>query len=155
MGLSELLIRQSAGEMLHPLLAYRCHGPPFYSYHGAGWPEGPPLAPLWDVGDSVAGVWEPDGRLEFVSFSIEAPHEFRVLARTEQGLWATVFVSLYEDHDDLAADAFGDAARAVGFHYLEQTLAAYESPERASFKSRDAFLMEWVKRIDSGSIAES
>jgi hypothetical protein len=100
LGLSEALIRQSGGDHVHPLLEFRCPGPPLYSYRGARSPEGPPLVPLWDCGDSVTGVWVRDG-LEFIEFSIEAPEEHTVLARTEQGLWATVFVHLYEDRNGL------------------------------------------------------
>jgi len=85
LGLSEALIRLSGGERLHALFDYRCQGPPFYSYHGAGCPDGPALLPLWDSADSVTGVWVRDRRLEFIKFSIEAPAEHVVLARTEQG----------------------------------------------------------------------
>src|SRR4029434_11246044 len=102
---------------------------PFYSYHGAGCPKGPVLAPLWDCGDSVTGVWIRGGRLEFIEFGIEGVAEYTVLAHTEQGLWATVLVNLYEDRDDLGPEAFRDAARAVGFRFLDRLAAAYDSAE--------------------------
>src|SRR5712672_2081256 len=113
--LSDPLIRQSTGEQLHPLLWYRCLGPPYFAYHGANIPEGPLFLPLWDCCDDVTGVWLSSGGLEFIEFSIERPAEFRVLATTEQGLWATVFVNLYEDHDTLQQSEFVKVAETVGF----------------------------------------
>jgi len=150
LGLSEALIRQSAGNCLHPLLEFRCAGPPYRSYHGAGCPEGPPLAPLWECGDSVTGVWVREGRLEFIQFSIEDQKEYRVLARTEQGLWATVFVNLYEDRDDLAPQAFRDAAGAVGFRFLDRLVASYVSGF-PTFEAHEAFLSDLVGTIDGES----
>ncbi|HTK75143.1 MAG TPA: hypothetical protein VL371_07770 [Gemmataceae bacterium] len=153
LGLSEALVRQSSGEPVHPLLAFRCQGPPFYSYHGAACPEGPPLAPLWDCGGSVTGVWVRGGRLEFIEFSIEAHEEYTILAHTEQGLWAAVFVNLYEDRDDLGPDAFGDAARAVGFRYLDRLVTSYGSADVSTFEAPAAFLRNLVGTIDEASAA--
>lgn len=67
----------------------------------------------------VTGVWVRDMQLEFVEFCIEAHAEFTVLARTEQGLWAKVFLNLYEDRDDIAPEPFRDAAKAIGFQFLD------------------------------------
>jgi hypothetical protein len=153
LGLSEALIRQSSGDHVHPLFGFRCPGPPFYSYHGAGSPKGPALAPLWDCGDSVTGVWVRGVRLEFIEFSIEAHEKHTVLARTEQGLWATVFVNLYEDRHDLAPEALRDAARAVGFRFLDRLLVSYDSADVSTFDTRDAFVSSLVARIDCESAA--
>ena len=153
LGLSEALVRQSTGERLHPLFEFRCQGPPFYSYHGAGCPEGPALAPLWDCGDSVTGVWIRGGRVDFIEFDIEAVAEYRVLAHTEQGLWATVFVNLYEDRDDLGSEAFRDAARAVGFRFLDRLVAAYDSADVSTFDAHEAFLGSLIGAIDGESAA--
>ena len=144
LALSEALIRQSCGDHVHPLFQFRCPGPPFYSYHGAGSPGGPPLVPLWDCGDSVTGVWVRDGRLEFIEFSIEGHEEYTVLAHTEQGLWATVFVNLYEDRDQLAPEAFRDAAGAVGFRFLDRVLEWYASADVATFETHAAFVSSLV-----------
>jgi hypothetical protein len=35
-GLSEPIIRLSAGELLHDLFRYRCQASPYYVYHEAG-----------------------------------------------------------------------------------------------------------------------
>lgn len=153
LGLCEALVRQSSGEPVHPLFRFRCGGPPHYSYHGAGSPDGPPLAPLWDCCDSVTGVWVRSGRLEFIGFSIEAPEEYSALAHTEQGLWATVFVNLYEDRDDVAPEAFRDAARAVGFRFLDRLMASYDSADVSTFEAHDAFVSGLVAMIDNESAA--
>jgi hypothetical protein len=154
LGLSEALIRQSSGDHMHRLFEFRCAGPPFFSYHGAGYPAGALLTPLWDCGDSVTGVWVRDGRLEFIEFSIEDPNKYTVLARTEQGLWTTVFANLYEDRSDLAPEAFGDAAAAVGFRFLDRLVACYGSADVSTFESHAAFVRSLVAGIDSESAAK-
>src|SRR5437660_2567633 len=96
LGASEPLVRLSSGDCVHPMFRNSCLGPPYYVYHGAGTPDGPPLVALWDCNDTVVGVWErPDGP-EFIDFSIEADDEYRSLARSEQGFWATQFDFYYE-----------------------------------------------------------
>lgn len=153
LGLSEALVRQSSGDYVHPLFNFRCLGPPFYSYHGASSPEGPPLAPLWDCGDSVTGVWVREGQLEFIEFSIERPEESTLLARTEQGLWATVFVKLYEDEDKLGVDDFRDAANAVGFRFLDRLVALYGSGH-PTFEAHRAFVRSLTSEVDGESEAK-
>ena len=150
-GLSGALIRLSAGERLHALFELRCQGPPFYCYHGASCPEGPPLAPLWDWCDSVTGVWMRDGRLEFIRFSLEAVAEYEVLANTEQGLWAGIFVELYEARDDLSAEDFREAARAAGFRFLDRLIEAYEAAEHSGVETHAAFVRELISGIDGGA----
>src|SRR5438034_666015 len=112
LGLSDPLVRVSAGERVHPLFWFRCQGPPWHSYHGAGCPDGPPLVPLWDCGDTVTGVWERGGRLEFIRFDVDDPEGYDTLASTEQGLWAMVLADLHEDGCEAAPDDFRMAARA-------------------------------------------
>src|SRR5262245_35780352 len=85
LGASEPLVRLSSGEVVHELFRQSCLGPPYYVYHGAGAPDGPPLVPLWDYGDAVVGVWRRPRAPEFIEFSIEAVGAYTTLARTEQG----------------------------------------------------------------------
>jgi hypothetical protein len=150
LGLSDALVRLSAGERLHPLFEFRCQGPPFYSYHDAGCPEGPPVAPLWDCGDSVTGVWVRNGRLEFIEFGIEGHGEYTVLAHTEQGLWATVFADVYEDEDELGPEDLRDAARAAGFRFLDRLVDSYGSGY-STLEARRSFLRGLVGAIDGES----
>jgi hypothetical protein len=149
--LSDVLIQQSSGSSIDPLLAFRCKSPPFFSYHGARCPEGPMLAPLWDCGNTVTAVWLRDGRPEFIEFDIEMPHEYRVIAHTEQGLWATVFVNLFEDNDELERDQFRPAAEAVGFRFLDRLVESYEAADLSTFESHDRFLRAVVGEIDHES----
>jgi hypothetical protein len=151
LGLSDALIRQSAGEQLHDLLWFRCKGPPWYVYHGAGFPDGPPLLPLWDCCDSVTGLWDQADRMEFLEFSIECPEEYTILAHTEQGLWATVFVDLYEDRDDLSWEDFRPVAQLVGFQYLDQLATEYEKASHQNSEDRQSFVQAAVARIDQWS----
>jgi hypothetical protein len=77
-----------------------------------------------------------------------------VLARTEQGLWATVFVNLYEDRSDLAPEAFREAAAAIGFGFLDRLVACYGCADVSTFGSHAAFVRSLVAGIDSESPAK-
>ncbi|MDB5307172.1 MAG: hypothetical protein JWO38_1374 [Gemmataceae bacterium] len=147
LGLSDPLVRQSSGEQLHPLFWFRCQGPPWYSYHGAGCPEGPPLMPLWDKGDTVTAAWVKDGRLEFIEFGIEWSDEYVVLAHTEQGLWATVFVLLLEDEDSLELEDFREPAWVVRFRFLDRLVYGRDGGTQ-TFEEHRAWLREVVEGID-------
>jgi hypothetical protein len=83
-----------------------------------------------------------------MKFSVEAPAEHVVLARTEQGLWASVFVDLYEDRDDLLVEDFREAARVVGFRFLDWLVDAYESADVSTVAAHATFVRELVRRID-------
>jgi hypothetical protein len=151
LGVSDALVRQSAGEELHPLFWFRCQGPPQYSYAGAACPDGPLLIPLWDCDTSVTGVREQGGGLEFLRFSVEEPGDYRVLARTEQGLWATVFADLYEDRDDLGLEDFREAAHAVGFRYFDRVVSTYEAADVSTFEAH----CKWVRQLVDGTDREA
>jgi hypothetical protein len=154
LGLSEPLVRLSAGESVDPLFEYRCQGPPWYCYHGAHTPAGPPFAPLWDCCNSVTGVWEKDGRLEFLEFSIEdRDDEYTVLAHTEQGLWATVFADLYEDRDKMVPAEFMAPARLVGFRFVDRVVVRDEGAV-ATFEGRHEWLRKVVATMEHDSAGE-
>ena len=150
LGVSEALMRLSRGDCVHELFRDTCLGPPYYVYHGAGVPAGPPLVPLWDrsLNDVVVGIWErPDG-LEFIEFSIEANDEYTPLARTEQGFWATPFDFFFES--DAPAQKMGEAAAAVGFHFLDRLRAAREAVDSrlTTFEAHRTWLQAFVAGID-------
>lgn len=153
LGVSGPMRRLAAGECLHEAFGGCCLGPPFYAYRGAAVPEGPPLVPLWDRDSRVAAVWrQPDG-LAFIEFSIEDPGAFEVLARTEQGFWASRFDFLYEC--DLAIETLQQAAESVGFRFLDRHLASREAAEHglASFAAHRAWLHGLVAEIDREAAA--
>jgi hypothetical protein len=148
LGASEPLIRLATGDCIHPTFRNSCLGPPYYVYHGASTPNGPPLVPLWDHGDTVAGVWKRADGPEFIAFSIEADDEVWPQARTEQGFWATRFDYLYEA--EVPDEELRQAASAVGFRYLDRLLAARSSLKGAlnRFESHGAWLRGLVAGID-------
>lgn len=123
-------------------------GPPYYVYNRANVPAGPSLVPLWDRGTIVAGVWLKQDGLEFIEFSIEAPETFRRVAGSEQGFWATRFDFFYEC--DLPLEDLHDAAKEVGFRFLERHLASREAAEERlnSFLEHQSWLHELVAGID-------
>lgn len=148
LGASEPLVRLSSGEAVHEMFRYGCLGPPYYVYHMAPTPTGPPLVPLWDCNDTVVGVWEqPDGP-EFIEFSIEDDDEYTPLARTEQGFWATQFDFFYEC--DVPLEELREAAAAVGYRFLDQHLAAREvgASQLSTFEGHQTWLRELVAGID-------
>jgi hypothetical protein len=154
LGLSEPLVRLAAGELIHPVFDPGFVGPPGYVYRRpedqTSVPDGPPLVPLWSFADSVQGVWEVDSGLEFVNYGIEAPDKAEVVARTEQGFLAWMFLSLHEslfdDEDEFAT--LPDAADVVGFRHYAEWLDAYEAVEVNSFEEWDRFEASFVERID-------
>ena len=151
-GISLALRRVASGEELHPALWYRCKGPPFLADHGATAPPGTPILPLWDCGDMVTGLREAQSGLEFVNFHVEAPEDCLVLSRSEQGLWATVFVDLIEDSPESGKAEFAEAALAVGFKFLPLVFQSYEAADHRTYAAHQAFLRDLVSAIDSQAL---
>ncbi len=151
LGVSEPLVRLSSGEVVHALFRNCCLGPPYYAYHGAGVPDGPPLVPLWDCNDSVVGVWERADGPEFIEFDIEADDQYWPLARTEQGFWAAQFNFFYECEAPL--EELRTAAAVVGFRFLDRLFSASEAAagQLGTFETHRAWLRELVAEIDSQS----
>lgn len=149
LGVTEPLIRLSCGEVLHEQFNDSCLGPPWYVYHGSvGTPAGPPLAVLWEWSEQVTGVWQRNGRVEFIRYGFGWPDEFEVLAGTEQGFWAMQFDFLYECEASL--DEMRGAASAVGFRFVEWHLGSREAAESrlGTFEGHRAWLRELVAAID-------
>jgi len=147
-GASEPLIRLASGECVHSTFRNSCLGPPYYVYHGAVVPDGPPLIPLWDHDDTVVGVWERADGPEFVEFNIEADGEVWSLAGTEQGFWATRFDFLYES--EVPDEQLREAAAAVGFRFVDQLVASREAAagRLGTFELHEAWRREFVAGID-------
>jgi hypothetical protein len=153
LGASESLVRLASGDCVHEMFRDGSLGPPYYVYHMAGTPAGPPLIPLWDCNDTVLGVWERADGPEFVEFSIEREDEdeYTPLARTEQGFWATQFDFYYEC--DIPPEELREAAAAVGFRFLDRLVAAREAAgsRLGTFEGHWAWLRELVAGIDRES----
>lgn len=156
LGISEPVVRLSCGEKIHDLFGISCDGPPWEVYHNAEVPDGPPLVPLWEFAEGVTGLWEKAGRLEFIEFDVEAPDEFWVLARSEQGFLASLLLWHYQNRDDLEWADFKEPAEAIGFRYLPELVAAYEQAPIADYDSYEAFKRQFVAQLDEWYIqAES
>jgi hypothetical protein len=146
LGLSEAILRLAAGEDLHPGLSEcsplppQVDEPPVFTMHGrrkyyqchrqlpaleepllpadTSW-----FIPLWAFRGGITGIWEREGQLEFVDYSVELPEDgFEFIARTEQGLLAYILIGVVDEY--LPA-----AAKAVGFRFLNLYSAALASGE--------------------------
>ena len=79
--------------------------------------------PLWSCNADVTALWMRCGRLEFVKLYHDDP-EWRVLARTEQGLLLDLFRALLESEDWLdpkeCIRRLQKLADVAGFHHLSE-----------------------------------
>lgn len=148
LGVSEAIIKLASGDCLHELFRHRCLGPPHYVYHGAGTPDGPPMVPLWDSGDTVTAIWERGKGIEFIEFSIESHNEYTLIARTEQGFWTAQFDFFYECEASLAE--LHEGASRVGFRFLDRHLESRVAAEDGlrTFEDHKAWLRDLVASID-------
>jgi hypothetical protein len=154
--LSEPLVRLAAGEVLHPAFGTCYVGPPAYVY-GSDWdeeegffPDGPLFIPFWSFADTVQGVWERDGKLEFIDLHIEDPDNPEILARTEQGFLAWMFTELYEfnwdDPEDFAQ--LPQAAAVVGYRHFAEWASAFEASQ-GGYDEYKRLCREFIARIDA------
>jgi hypothetical protein len=154
LGLSDPLVRLAGGELVHPAFDPRFVGPPMYVYgrdeDAVSVPDGPSLVPLWSFADGVQGVWEVGDALQFIDYDIEAPDEFEIIARTEQGFLAWMFITLHEhlwdDRDDF--EALAEAAEVVGYRHYGDWLAALAGAEISDVNDWGAFCTLFVEGID-------
>ncbi len=150
LGVGEQLVEVAAGTRTHPLLWYRCLAPPELCYlGGASTPSGPEFIPLWESHDSVTGVRSSSDGREFLRFDVEDPEQPDILAKTEQGLWATLIVDLYEDNDTAGRDDFRPLADLIGFAHLDRLLDLYEAADHKTHTSHQAFVKVVVAELDA------
>lgn len=112
-------------------------------------PPGRFFLPLWDGPYAMTGVWAvAAGRPQFVRIPFDPPASPAVLAGTEQGLFATLFVNLYEDHDLLERSEFLRLAELLGFAHVNLLFDTYEASFHGSFSVHAGFLDAIVEHID-------
>lgn len=153
-GVSEPLLRLSAGELLHRTLQDTALGPPWYIYRGTIWiPSSGLLAPLWESSSKVEALIHRDSRIEFVRFSFDSTSEqnLELLSLTEAGFWVRKFDFLYEC-DEEEGD-LREAAAAVGFSRIDDYLAerAAAEPSLGTTEEHERWLQAQVRRADSGN----
>jgi len=149
LGISQAVIELAAGRNRRAAFDYHCQ-PPYMIYGCIVVPAGDPLVPLWeDRGGGVTAVRPGETGLEFVEFSVETPENYRIVARTEQGLLAQLFVTVYEAaHDPPKVAALPQDAASVGFQYLAELVSAYDASEHRTFEEQQAFVRAFVGSID-------
>jgi hypothetical protein len=128
LGFSTPLLELSAGRTPHPLFQNICNDP-YYIYHGGSSPSGLRIVPIWEEGMLLTAASEIETGLQVIRFSLELPNAYWVIARSEQGLWADLFASLVDgwSRSEADPDEVAEAARAVNFRLLEETLAFIEA----------------------------
>jgi hypothetical protein len=145
LGISEPVVRLAAGELIHWCLCM-LFGPPREVY---GWavvpaPDGPVVVPLLESGKHVYGVREVRGDLEFIEYHTLAPKKAQVVARTEQGFLAWMFLIFPASDDEGSLLA---AAEVIGFRHYAEWLKAYDAAD-AKGEERAEFERGFVERID-------
>ncbi len=160
LGLSPPIVRLAMFDPPHPLFYWRCDdlGPPLAEWRDQQ-PPGAPMTWLWCCRGLVTGARAQErrrfpiisricslrSRLLFVSFKPDTPcTAYAIIARSEQGLLASVFAGLIADHYELLGislhnsgsvpfpleeleaglqELLQTAADSVGFKYLAEIQA--------------------------------
>jgi hypothetical protein len=159
LGLSRPVLRLAAGEVrLEPFSSFRV---PYKVYHGMTWEDGPVFVPLWEDGDETTAVRRKGKGLEFFAFTVEAPTKPWPLARTEQGLLATLFrVPLnqwYDDPNESGARghrALAAAARAIDFRFFPQADRVFREKFARGYEAVRRAYRKLVREIDQGLVTE-
>ena len=128
LGLSLPVVQLATGKSPTKLFADCVE--PYMLYRGMPWTGDPIFVPLWKCFDTVTAVQERDGKLEFFAFSVESPLSWWALARSEQGLLATLFFGplneWYEDTDEFRQRIEEEAA-SFGFGFVRQADSILEA----------------------------
>jgi hypothetical protein len=117
------------------------------------WPYATPddvtdIYPLWNRDAEQCVLWIKNGERQFVWRYHEHP-EPELIARTEQGLLADLFTTLYEDQE-IEVDALRGAADLVGFSQLDRVIAFCQTSGTSSdYSERHRRLID---QIDRGSV---
>jgi hypothetical protein len=156
LGISATVVELAAGENRRAPFDYYCR-PPDKIYECADTPEGEPLVPMWeDRGERATAVRPAATGLEFVQLSVEAPEEYQIVAKTEQGLLAHLFITLYEACDEPAEEtALSAAAASVGFRYYPELVNAYDAAEHRTFEEHESFVRAFVDSIDRRALEDA
>lgn len=163
LGLSEPTLRLAAGQDLHPGLCecgrlpievgrppFRLHARRIYYFcheqlPGSCEPVLPPqvtwFVPMWCFRGGTTGVWENEGRFEFVDYSVDCPDDgFELISRTEQGLMAYILVGVLEEWLE-------EVAEELGFRFLDIFRTGYLRGEQYS----EDRLAKVISQIDAKS----
>ncbi len=111
-----------------------------------GWPCFIPedvtaVYPLWTCNADVCAVWQREGQIEFVRLLHDDPTP-ALLARSEQGLLADLFLPILETAEPL--DNCRTLAAVAGFRYLEEL----DQWRRKNGQASD-FEQRWQRFVES------
>ncbi len=134
-GLSNELIQFAIGEPADPFFESICQRhlleQPFEYLPDV---PGPPVTPLWHDTTTVVGCRKQRNRLEFVQVEMEAvfsggDEAMKVIARSEQGLWARLFCRRLEsllaalgEKAEPKIKQLRESAKRIGFLHFETAL---------------------------------
>jgi hypothetical protein len=138
-GLSDSLIEFALGEPAEALFESDCQRElleqPFEYLPDV---PGPPVTPLWHVTTAVVGCRKQRRGLEFVEVQMEevfggGPEPVKVIATSEQGLWAWLFHNQLEvactgvnqktvKRKTQKIEQLREVAKRVGFHHFDEAL---------------------------------
>jgi hypothetical protein len=158
LGISRPVIRLAAGKNRRDFFTdFRT---PYKVYRGITWKGGTTFVPLWEKYDTVTAVREKGKGLEFIRFSVERVGKPRPLARTEQGLLATLFFnplnSYYDDPEDYGRGhlrAMRQAADSVGFLHFERAEAVFRDNYSKGLAAFERAYRKLIREIDAGGQA--
>ena len=113
---------------VHPLFEWHCRDP-YYCYETPCQPS-ERLIPLWEWGMRLF-VARQAHSLEFLELSLEDPEqELTKVGSSVQGLLARLFLAVIDsqdwDDDQETRQSLAEAAAAVGFEHLAETLELVE-----------------------------
>jgi hypothetical protein len=150
LGLSEPLLRLAAGEVLHPIFDGYYVGPPYFADEGGLFPDGPWFIAFWSCNGNIQGVWEVEGELEFLRVYESNPTP-SIVARTEQGFLAWIFMDLYESAlgDEEEMEGLPVAAELVNYLHYDRWVAELEDSGIEGPNAIWTFGAAFVAQIDS------
>jgi hypothetical protein len=159
LGLSPAMLRMAAAKKL-PALFARLRVP-YKVYRGMTWSGGPIFVPLWEKDDTTTAVRRDGDELVFFAFDVEAPSRRWSLARTEQGLLATLFfipLNLwYDDPEDAGPGEHRKlraAAKSIGFRFFDQADRVFREKYARGFDAFERAYKKLVRDIDTGAVSD-
>ena len=163
LGFSEPLIKIATGrgDEVHAVFGiFQPSGPEEFALYGEDsiYPEGPPLLHLWEYWGCIqVAAWVKEGELEFIEY-LSGEWKYRVIARTEQGLFSYMIFTLCVNERLGWEDCDGPVA-ALGFRYFGVLKAAWTTDKKKYARQkyeedkRDAIAAEIDKLAERDGLA--
>jgi hypothetical protein len=155
LGVSAPVIRLAAGKNRREFFGdFRT---PYKVYRGITWRGGPVFVPLWEKYDTITAVRQKGKGLEFFRVSVEQTRKPKALARTEQGLLATLFFNplnaYYDEPEDYGRGhlrAMEAAAKSAGFRHFRLAEAVFRENYEKGYTAFERAYQKLIREIDAG-----